>query len=133
MKKSSRKKEKKATLDACRDEVFGTPYGGGDDDNDDDNEDDMDIVRRESLRTTAEDEHRRQIYSRSQSVREAGGSSGFKSRGDSPYFQVFVDAAAEASSGVKAPSSYEIDGKYTEAVYDEIWEYVQGFRKIWAT
>ncbi|KAL5973121.1 hypothetical protein ACLOJK_037147 [Asimina triloba] len=82
MKKSSREKEKKATLDACRDEVFGTPYGGGgDDDDDDDNEDDIDIVRRESLRTAAEDEHRRQMYSRSQSVRETGGSSGSKSRG----------------------------------------------------
>ncbi|KAL5993832.1 hypothetical protein ACLOJK_038189 [Asimina triloba] len=43
MKKSSREKEKKATLDACRDEGFGTPYSGGDDDDDDDNEDDMDI------------------------------------------------------------------------------------------
>ncbi|KAL5999896.1 hypothetical protein ACLOJK_034573, partial [Asimina triloba] len=48
MKKSSREKEKKATLDACRDEVFGTPYGGGgNDDDDDDNEDNIDIVRRE--------------------------------------------------------------------------------------
>ncbi|KAL5980923.1 hypothetical protein ACLOJK_028843 [Asimina triloba] len=66
MKKSSREKEKKATLDACRDEVFGTPYGGGgDDDDDDDNEDDIDIVRRENLRTEAEDEHRRQMYSKS--------------------------------------------------------------------
>ncbi|KAL6000394.1 hypothetical protein ACLOJK_024089 [Asimina triloba] len=80
MKKSSREKEKKATLDASRDEVFGTPYGGGDNDDDDDNEDDIDIVMRESLRTAAEDEHRRQMYSRSQSVREAGGSSGSKSR-----------------------------------------------------
>ncbi|KAL6008722.1 hypothetical protein ACLOJK_021948 [Asimina triloba] len=220
MKKSSREKEKKATLDACRDEIFGTPYGGGDDDDDDDdNEDDIDIVRRESLRIAAEDEHRRQMYSRSQSVREAGESSGSKSRGgllgrfcnvfsasgrkqterstpassinleeeetqftvpqtmigdeqlfrrsgakqkklkqlwnknivdnlgeaaaklflhnsipphvaDSPYFQVFVDTAAEASSGVKVPSSYKIDGKYAKEVYDEIWDYVQGFRKI---
>ncbi|KAL5988970.1 hypothetical protein ACLOJK_027072 [Asimina triloba] len=78
MKKSSREKEKKATLDACRDEVFGTPYGGGDDDNDDD-DDDIDIARRESLRTATEDEHRRQMYSRSQSVHKAGGSSGSKS------------------------------------------------------
>ncbi|KAL5986358.1 hypothetical protein ACLOJK_014691 [Asimina triloba] len=84
MKKSSREKKKKATLDACRDEIFGTPYSGGDDDDDDDDddeEDDMDITRRESLRTAAEDEHRRQMYSRSRSVREAGGSSGSKSRG----------------------------------------------------
>ncbi|KAL5993864.1 hypothetical protein ACLOJK_038221 [Asimina triloba] len=172
MKKSSREKEKKATLDACKDEVFGTPYGGGgDDDDDDDNEDDIDIVKRESLRTASKDEHRRQMYSRSQSIREAGGSSGSKSRGglfgrfrnvfnasgrkqtehstpassinleeeeiqftvpqtmigdeqlfrrNSPYFQAFVDAAAEASSSVKASSSYEIDEKYAEAVYDEI-------------
>ncbi|KAL5978272.1 hypothetical protein ACLOJK_029389 [Asimina triloba] len=201
MKKSSREKEKKVTLDACRDEVFVTPYGGSDvDDDDDDNEDYIDIVRRESLRTAAKDEHKRQMYIRSQSVREAGGSSGSKSRGglfenfrnvfsasgrkqtehstpassinleeeetqftvpqtmiddeqlfrrsgakqkklkqlwnknimdnlgkaaaklflynsiptyvvDSPHFQVFVDATAEASSGVKAPSSYEIHGK----------------------
>ncbi|KAL6000535.1 hypothetical protein ACLOJK_024234 [Asimina triloba] len=88
MKKSSRAKEKKATLDAYRDEVFGIPYGGGGDDDDDDNKDDIDIAMRESLH--------------------------------SPYFQVFVDAAAEALSGVKAPSSYEIDGKYAEIVYDEI-------------
>ncbi|KAL5977838.1 hypothetical protein ACLOJK_036861 [Asimina triloba] len=81
MKKSSREKEKKTTLDACRDEVFGTPYGGGDNDDDDDNENDMDITRREILRTAAEDEQRRKMYSRSQSVREAGGSSGSKSRG----------------------------------------------------
>ncbi|KAL5996807.1 hypothetical protein ACLOJK_007727 [Asimina triloba] len=80
-KKSSREKEKKATLDACRDEVFGTPYGGGDDDDDDDNEDDMDIARRESLRTAAEDKHRRQMYSRNQSVREAGGNNGSNSGG----------------------------------------------------
>ncbi|KAL5999377.1 hypothetical protein ACLOJK_040837 [Asimina triloba] len=123
MKKASREKEKKATLDACRDEVFGTPYGGGDgDDDDDDGDDDIDIARRESIHTAAEDEQRRQMYSRSQSVHEAGGSSGSKSGRDSPYFQVFVDAAAETSSGVKAPSSYEIDGKYAEIVYDEIWE-----------
>ncbi|KAL5972512.1 hypothetical protein ACLOJK_039316 [Asimina triloba] len=122
MKKSSREREKNATLNACRDEVFGTPYGGGDEDNDDNDDDDMDIARRKSLCTIAEDEHRRQMHSRSQSVREAGGNSGSKSGG-----------ATEASSGVKAPSSYEIDGKYAKAVYDEIWEYVQGFRKIWAT
>ncbi|KAL6001190.1 hypothetical protein ACLOJK_006922 [Asimina triloba] len=80
MKKASREKEKKATLDACRDEVFGTPYGGGDgDDDDDDGDDDIDIARRESLCTATEDEQRRQMYSRSQSVREAGGSSGSKS------------------------------------------------------
>ncbi|KAL6006477.1 hypothetical protein ACLOJK_037431 [Asimina triloba] len=89
MKKSSREKEKKATLDACRDGAFGTPYGGGDgddsddddDDNDDDDDDDIDIAIRESLRTAAEDEHRRQMYSRCQSIREAGGSSGSKSSG----------------------------------------------------
>ncbi|KAL6002855.1 hypothetical protein ACLOJK_023077 [Asimina triloba] len=93
------------TLDACRDKVFWTPYGGGDgdDDDDDDDDNDIDIARRESLHTAAEDEQRRQMYSR-----------------NSPCFQVFVDAAAEASSGVKAPSSYEIDGKYAEIVYDEI-------------
>ncbi|KAL5988495.1 hypothetical protein ACLOJK_036260 [Asimina triloba] len=79
MKKLSQEKEKKATLDAYRDEVFRTPYGGGNDDDDDD--DDMDIARRESLRTGAKDEHRRQMNSRSQSVREAGESSGSKSGG----------------------------------------------------
>ncbi|KAL5991323.1 hypothetical protein ACLOJK_012230 [Asimina triloba] len=79
MKKSSREKDKKVTLDAYRDEVFGTPYGGGDDDDDDDDEDDIHIAMRESLRTAAEDEQRRQMYLRSQSVREAGGSSGSKS------------------------------------------------------
>ncbi|KAL5989940.1 hypothetical protein ACLOJK_010835 [Asimina triloba] len=110
MKKSSLEKEKKKTLDACRDEVFGTPYGGGDDDDDDD-DDFMNIARRESLRIAAEDEHRRQMYLRCQSIHEAGGNSGSKSVGDSPYFQVFVDAAAETSSGVKVPSSYEIDEK----------------------
>ncbi|KAL6000983.1 hypothetical protein ACLOJK_006710 [Asimina triloba] len=169
MKKSSREKGKKATLDACRDEVFRTPYGGGgddDDDDDDDNEDDIDIVRRESLRTAAEDEHRRQIINLEEEKTQftvpqtmIGDEQLFRRSGakqkklkqlwnknivdnlgkaaaklflhnsipphvaDSPYFQVFVDAAAEASSGVKAPSSYEIDGKYAEEVYNEIWEY----------
>ncbi|KAL6000393.1 hypothetical protein ACLOJK_024088 [Asimina triloba] len=71
MKKSSREKEKNVTLDACRDEVFGTPYGGGcDDDDDDDNEDDIDI-RRMSI----EDKCTQEVS------REAGGSSGSKSRG----------------------------------------------------
>ncbi|KAL5984344.1 hypothetical protein ACLOJK_018448 [Asimina triloba] len=82
MKKSSREKEKKTTLDACRVEVLGTPYSG-DGDDDDDNEDNMDIIRKKSLRTAAEDEHRRQMYLRSQSICEAGGSSGSKSRGAS--------------------------------------------------
>ncbi|KAL6008640.1 hypothetical protein ACLOJK_034154 [Asimina triloba] len=45
--KSSQEKEKKATLDACMDEEFGTPYGGGGDDDDDEN--DMDIARREFM------------------------------------------------------------------------------------
>ncbi|KAL6002844.1 hypothetical protein ACLOJK_023066 [Asimina triloba] len=49
-------KEKKATLDACKDEVFQTPYGGDDDDDDDDS---MDITKIESLHTTTEDEQRR--------------------------------------------------------------------------
>ncbi|KAL5997080.1 hypothetical protein ACLOJK_008008 [Asimina triloba] len=172
MKKSSREKEKKATLDACRDEVFGIPYGGGDDDDDDDDEDDIDIARRESLRTAAEDEQRRQMYSRSQSVCEAGESSSSKSgrglfrrfrnvfsasgRGkqsqqtkhstpasyinleeediphhvaDSPYFQVFVDAAAKTSSGVKAPYSYEIDGKYANT-YEEADEIRVGLKNV---
>ena len=217
-KKATREKEKEVTLESCREEVFGTPCDDEYDDEDEDDEDmEIRIARRESLRTAREDEQRRQIFSRSQSVRGVGGSSStrgsrtggglfknfrqvfsssrkqpqtinledeniqftkpqapmgdeqvFRRSGakqkkikqlwnksiidnlgkaaaklflhnsipphvaDSPYFQVFVDAAAEAGSGVKAPNSYEIDGKYSQEVYDEVWKYVQSFRKIWA-
>ncbi|KAL6009102.1 hypothetical protein ACLOJK_022329 [Asimina triloba] len=117
MKKSSREKEKKATLDACRDEVFGTPYGGGgDDDDDDDNEDDIDIVRRESLRTAAEDEHRRQMYSRSQSVRETGGSSGSKSRGGlfGRFRNVFITSGRKQTERSTPASSINLEEEETQ-------------------
>ncbi|KAL6006441.1 hypothetical protein ACLOJK_037395 [Asimina triloba] len=156
MKKSSRKKEKKETLDACRDEVFGTLYGGGDDDDDDD-EDDMDIARRVFTINLEEEETQftvpqtmigdKQLFRRSgakqKKLKQLWNKDIVDNLGkaaaklflhnsipphvtDSPYFQVFVDAAAEASSGVKAQSSYEIDGKYAEAVYDEIWSMSRG-------
>ncbi|KAL5973013.1 hypothetical protein ACLOJK_039820 [Asimina triloba] len=58
-----------------------------------------------------EDKQRRQSFLRSQSIREIGGS---RSGGGSKNGEV------KASSGVKEPSSYEIDEKYSEAVYEEL-------------
>ncbi|KAL6008533.1 hypothetical protein ACLOJK_034045 [Asimina triloba] len=97
-------------------DLFGTPYGGGDNDDNDDNEDDMKIARRESLRTTVEDEHKRKMYSRSQSVREAGGSSGSKSRGGlfGRFRNVFSASGRKQTERVTPTSSINLEEEETQ-------------------
>ncbi|KAL6008936.1 hypothetical protein ACLOJK_022163 [Asimina triloba] len=98
------------------DRIFGTSYGGGDDDDDDDNEDDMDIAMRESLRTATEDEHKRKMYSRRQSVREAGGSSGSKSGGGlfGRFRNVFSTSGRKQTKRSTPTSSINLEEEETQ-------------------
>ena len=50
---------------------------------------------------------------------------------NSPYWQVVIDAAAEAGEGIKAPTAKEIRGKWTDAEYADTKAYVNTFKPIW--
>ena len=50
---------------------------------------------------------------------------------NSPYWQVVIDAAAEAGEGIKAPTAKDIRGKWTNAEYADVKAYVATFKPVW--